>query len=137
MKVDYLPDLMDGGKYEQVVSEKLVRLYDFDHREAIKFRQALQETIVDKQSPLDVTLLPFVDAINCKLIFAISDEDKGVETEDGFLLICGLTIKAYKNMIYLLEPFCEVNDRGGYQWLYEPYDVESDIDLLLSPGGTW
>ena len=137
MKVEFLHDLTDGGKYEQVVSEKLVCLYDFDYKAAIKFRQALQESIIDKQSQLDVTFLPFVESVNCKLIFVISDEDKGVKTEDEFLLTCGLTIEAYKNIVYLFEPFCEVNDNGSYQWLYEPNDVESDIDLLLSPGGTW
>jgi hypothetical protein len=138
MKVEFLPDLTDGGKYKQVVSEKLLRLYDFDYREALKFRQAVQETIVNKQSQLDLTSLPFIEPINCKLIFAISDDDIGIETEDDLLLICRLTIAAYEKMLYMMEPFCDPNEtEAGYNWLYENYDVDSNIDLLFSPGGTW
>ena len=47
-------------------------------------------------------------------------------------------MEAYKGMVYLLEPFCDVNNDGsGYNWLYENYDVGTNIDLLFSPGGTW
>ena len=135
MKVEFLPDLTDGGKYKQVVSEQLVRLYDFDYKEAIKFGQQLQKRIVDEHLPLDITALAFIEPINCKLIFAISEADEGITTENGFSFICNLTTVAYKHMIYLLEPFCDKNYNGsGYQWLY---DLDTPIDLLFSPGGTW
>jgi len=139
MKVDYLPDLTDGGKYKQVVSEKLVRLYNFDYNGAMMFRQALLETVVGKQELLDLSSLSFVESINCKLIFDISEDDKGIETDDNFLLICRLTAVAYKQMIYMIDPFCDANHQGYgyqvYQWLYDC--VDSDIDLLFSPDGHW
>jgi hypothetical protein len=46
---------------------------------------------------------------------------------------CSLTDAAYKEMVYLMEPFC-VKEATGYQWLYE---IDCPIDFLFSPGGTW
>jgi hypothetical protein len=36
-------------------------------------------------------------------------------------------------MVALLDPFCN-KETKGYQWLY---DIDSDIDFLFSPAGTW
>ena len=36
-------------------------------------------------------------------------------------------------MIMLLEPFSQ-NDNLGYQWLY---DLDTKIEFLFSPKGTW
>ncbi|MEP6613864.1 MAG: hypothetical protein ABJA76_18305 [Mucilaginibacter sp.] len=43
MKVEYLDDLTDGDKFTQVVSEKLIQLYDFDFMEARAFGELLQQ----------------------------------------------------------------------------------------------
>jgi hypothetical protein len=138
MKLEFLPDLTDGGKYKQVVAEKIVRLYDFDHKEATFFREVLQETVIRNKQKLDLASLPFVEAINCNLVFDPSDRDVGIETENGSNFICELTMEAYKSMVYLLEPFCDANNHGsGYNWLYKNYDIGTNIHLLFSPGGTW
>jgi hypothetical protein len=58
--------------------------------------------------------------------------DKGITTSDDKNFVCDLTIKKYKEVVFLMEPFDKETD--GYQWLY---DLDTPIDFLFSPGGTW
>lgn len=139
MKIEFLDDLTDGGKYPDADPEQLIRLYSFDLTEAIKFRDRLQTRIIDEQSVLNLSLESFIEAINCNLIFRISEIDIGVSAIENENFYCDLSLVAYKKMMDLLEPFCdpknnEIYKWSSYQWLY---DLDNPIDLLLSPGGSW
>lgn len=133
MKLEFLDDISDGGKFTGVVTDQLVRLFDFDKNQADMFRQEIQHTIIEKGQSLDLTKLGFIETINCNLTLRLSDNSLGISTHDKTNFTCDLTIKEYKDMINLLEPFC-VEDSNGYQWLY---DIDTPIEFLFSPGGTW
>jgi hypothetical protein len=126
MKLDYIDKINEYGDH-------IVRLYDFDKAEAIKFRNTLQHTIIINQQHLDLTVIDFIEARNCTLTLRISEEDEGIITSNKKQFYCNLTTKGFEQMILLLEPFCN-RETKGYQWLY---DIDSSTDFLFSPGGTW
>lgn len=125
MQLDYIDEVNEYG-------DDVVRLYDFDMAQAIKFRKAIQDMITVKKQ-LDLSTIDFIAARNCNLILRISDTDEGIVTTDKQHFFCDLTLSAYEHMLTLLEPFCK-KETKGYQYLY---DVDSPTDLLFSPAGTW
>lgn len=133
MKVEYLDDISDGGRYTEIDINQLVRIYGFDESEAKAFQDAIQQTIVNDKKSLDLGHLNFVEAVNCHLILRISESNIGLTTINKKDFYCDLTIHEYANMILLIEPFCS-KDTNGYQWLY---DLLNDIDFLFSPDGSW
>ncbi len=133
MKLEYLDDIADDEKFAEVLTEQVVRLYDFEKTQATELKQAIEQTIITQKSPLDLSTLHFIECVNCNLIFSISDTDEGIKTLDGKVFFCELTLNGYQQIITLLEPFCN-NNRKSYQWLY---DIDNPIEFLLSPGGGW
>jgi hypothetical protein len=126
MTFDYIGNINTYG-------DNLVRLYDFDMSQAIKFRKVILETIISEKKELDLATIDFMEGRNCNLTFRISDEDEGIITSDNINFFCDLTISGYEQMVILLKPFC-VKETIGHQYLY---DVDSSTDLLFSPKGTW
>lgn len=122
MKLEFLDSINEYGDH-------IVKLYDFNKEEAAKFRQAIQETILNSNRPLDLISLDFIQPVNCKLILHISDTDEGVFSIDNKTFFCDLTIEGYKEMLRLIEPYCNKNTRS-FQMLY---DLDTEIDLLFSP----
>jgi hypothetical protein len=122
MKLDFLDEVNEYG-------DQLVRLYEFDKTEAIKFRDAVQENLIEKETSLDLTTLDFIEPVNCRLILHLAEEDEGILTLDNKLFFCDLTKKGYQNMIRLIEPFC-IKDMRRSQMLYE---LDNPIDLLFAP----
>lgn len=122
MKLEFLDTINEYGDH-------IVKLYDFNKEEAAKFRQAIQETIIVANRPLDLNSLDFIQPVNCKLILHISDTDEGVFSIDNKTFFCDLTIEGYKEMLRLIEPYCNKNTRS-FQMLY---DLDTEIDLLFSP----
>ena len=110
--------------------EHAVRLSDFNSNQARMFRDALQRNIIQNNVPLEVHTLEFVEAVNCQFTLRIAKEDIGIEDVDGKHLYCDLTIAGYKNMLRLLEPFCNKESKG-YEWLY---DIDTPIGFLFSAG---
>ena len=124
MKLEFLDEVNEYG-------DQVIRLYNFDKAEAIKFRDAVQNTIVDNNSSLDLLTLDFIEHINCKLILHISETDEGILTMDNQTFFCDLTIEGYKTMIQLIEPFC-IKESKHFVMLY---DVDTQVDFLFSPYG--
>lgn len=122
MKLEFLDTINEYGDH-------IVKLYDFDKEEAAKFRQAILETVINANKPLDLNSLDFIQPVNCKLIFHISDTDEGVFSIDNQTFFCDLTIEGYTEMLRLIEPYCNKNTRS-FQMLY---DLDTEIDLLFSP----
>jgi len=126
MQLDYIDEINEYG-------DNIVRLYDFDSTQAGKFRQLIQQNLIVNKGPLDLSTIDFIEARNCKLTLRISDEDEGITSSDNKEFFCDLTIAGYEQMISIIEQFCN-KETKGYQFLY---DVDSQIDFLFSPAGTW
>ena len=124
MKLEFLDDVNEYG-------DQVIRLYNFDKSEAIKFRDAVQQTVVDSSLPLNLNTLGFIEHINCKLILHLSETDEGILTMDNKTFFCDLTLDGYKNMIQLIEPFC-LKKSKSFTMLY---DVDTQVDFLFSPYG--
>tara|TARA_R110002126_G_scaffold99202_3_gene230316 strand:+ start:23199 stop:23576 length:378 start_codon:yes stop_codon:yes gene_type:complete len=125
MKLDYLEDY--NG-----LEENIVRLFDFNKAEAIKFRNILKETVIDKKQKLDVSQVDFIDTENYNLIFGLFKTDEGILTKDNQTFFCVLTIESFRKMIRLLEPFCK-KETKSYQYLY---DLDTPTDLLFAPNAS-
>jgi hypothetical protein len=133
MKLEYLDNISSLGEYAGVVTNQLIRLFDFDKTEAEKFKQAIRKTIMEENQSLELSDLDFIQSVNCSLTLRISKDDKGITTEDQHTFICDLTKKGYQKIISFVEPFCN-KDNDGYQWLY---DINTPIEFLFSPSGEW
>ncbi|MES2592323.1 MAG: hypothetical protein V4608_10590 [Bacteroidota bacterium] len=127
MKFKFLESINEYG-------EHIVKLYNFDKEEATKFKQAIQQTIIDGNKSLDLDTLDYIEPVNCKLILRLSETDEGIisiNDENFDLLYCNLTMNAYKKMLNLIEPYCSKNSRS-FQMLY---DLDTEIDFLFTPVG--
>ena len=126
MELDYIENV--NG-----LEENVVRLYNFDKAEAIKFRDLIKDVIIDKKKRLDLSEVDFIVPRNCNLLFGLFNSDEGILTKDNETFFCILTMESFVNMVKLLEPFCQKESRG-YQYLY---DVDTPTDLLFSPTASW
>jgi hypothetical protein len=133
MKIEFLEDISDGGRFPNADPNQLVRLYDFDNLQANMLKQTIQKVILESNKEIDLTTLDFIQAVNCNLTLQISDIDKGITTSDNKNFVCNLTVGKYEEMVFLMKPFCK-KEANGYQWLY---DLDTAIDFLFSPGGSW
>jgi hypothetical protein len=133
MKIEFLDDISDGRRFPDADPTQLIRLYDFDTLQADRLVQAIQKAIIESNKAINLATLNFIHPINCDLTLQISDTDKGIATSNNKTFICNLTIEKYREMIFLIKPFCD-KKTNGYQWLY---DLDTTIDFLFSPGGSW
>ena len=67
MKIEFLDDISDGGRFPHADPNQLIRLYDFDNLEANRLRQTIQKVILESNKEIDLTTLDFIRAINCSL----------------------------------------------------------------------
>ncbi len=115
------------------LDENVVRFYNFDKAEAIKFRDLINDVIINKKQKLDVSEVDFIEPRNCNLIFRLFKSDEGILTKDNETFFCILTLKGFINMVNLIEPFCKKESRS-FQYLY---DIDTPTDLLFSPTASW
>lgn len=125
MKLDYVHNFND-------LEENLVRLYNFNIAEAIRFRNLLIEIVVLKKQKLDLSQIDFIEPVNCNLILGLFKSDEGILTKDNRTFFCVLTLKGFENMIRLIEPFCKKESRG-HQYLY---DIDNPTELLFCPSAS-
>jgi hypothetical protein len=133
MKLEFLHDIEEREEFIDEASEQLIRLYDFDAAEATSFCEAIQTTIITNKQTLDLALLSFIVPVNCLLTLEITDTDEGISYKGKETFVCQLTLESYKQILKQCQPFCEGKSRG-FQWLYE---LDTPIDFLFSPRGTW
>jgi hypothetical protein len=81
MKLEFLDGISDRGKYPQVISERLVRLYDFNPNQTLLLKDAIQKNIIDIRKEINLSSLWFIDGVDCGLAFQISDEEIGLAPE--------------------------------------------------------
>ena len=125
MELDFIDNINEFG-------ENVVRLYNFDKYQAIKFRDLIKETIVKRKQKLVLSQVDFIEIRNCNLILGLFKTDEGILSVDHKTFYCALTLEGYNNLLNLIEPFCE-KDTKGYQYLY---DIDNPTDFLFAPAGT-
>jgi len=136
MKLEFLDDITDNGKHPYADPDKLIRIFSFDQSEAEELINVIQYWILNKDEPIDISALSFVQPINCSLLFEVSPNDIGIDLVSDFRFVCRLSIDGYKRMIGYMSAFIDQkSEMNGYNWLYDP-SLEK-VDLLFSPGGTW
>ena len=125
MKLDYIGHF---NEYE----ENILRLYKFDKLQAIKFRDLIQDVIINKKQKLDLSTVDFIEESDYNLILGLFKTDEGVLSRDNKNFICALTLEGFKNMLKLIEPFCNKESKS-FQYLY---DIDNPTDFIFSPSGT-
>jgi hypothetical protein len=125
MTLDYIHDINEYG-------DSIVRLFNFGRQEAILFRDAIHQIVIIDKEELDLSTLNFIQLNDCNLTLVIGNEDEGIFSNRKNNFICSLTLEAYKQMLNLIEPFCN-KELNGFQYLY---DIDTPIDFLFSPSGT-
>jgi len=126
MHLDFIENI---NAYE----ESVVRLYDFDQAQSNLFKDLIQYGIIEKGMKINLGTIDFIEARNCNLILGLGPSDEGIISADNKTFFCILTLESYETMIELLKPFCE-KETKAHQYLY---DVDTPIDLLFAPAGTW
>jgi hypothetical protein len=132
MKIEFLDNISNGGRFNDVVSDKLIRLFDFDSVEAKKFQKTIK-ILIENEERIVLDSLAFMKPINCSLTLSVDNKNLGIIKSGEKEFECKLTRDAYREMISLIQPFVD-HESSGYQWLY---DNMADIDFLFSPGGSW
>lgn len=125
MELDYIENINGHD-------ENIVRLYNFNKEEAIKFSTLIKETIIEKRQKLDLSEVDFIERRNCNLIFGLFKSDEGILTKDNETFFCILTLDGFVKMLELIAPFCKKESRS-YQYLY---DIDNPTDLLFCPSAT-
>ena len=126
MQLDFIDNINEFG-------ESVVRLYDFNQSESIKFRDLIEKGIIGQGLKVNLNTLDFIEARNCQLIMGVGTSDEGIISADNKTFFCILRLESYKTMVELLQPFCE-KETKAHQYLYE---VDTPIDFLFAPAGTW
>lgn len=131
MKLEHLDDISNGGKFKQIVSENLIRLYDFDESQTEALVQLISQTLLTDKQPLDLSTVSFIESVNCILILRLSSVDKGIlRADQPHTFTCDLTEQSHMDTIEMMKAVS-----SGYNWLCRT--SEENIDFLYSPGGTW
>ncbi|MCX6185406.1 MAG: hypothetical protein NTU43_00220 [Bacteroidetes bacterium] len=125
MKLDFIKNINEYG-------DRIVRLYDFDMKEAQEFSTSITNHIIRDKSDFRLTSANYIQTQNCQLSLCLSEEDEGITHLNQQEFICKLTLASYRKMLLLIEPFCK-KEMKSYQWLYE--DIDNPIDFLFSPSG--
>jgi hypothetical protein len=130
MKLEFL-DLTEDGKHPDTFPRKLVRLYSYTDAERINLKDAIRKNILNKNEPLFLNGLPYIEALNCEVTLILADVDDGLVIISPSKLVCRLTAPEYEDMIQRIEL-----TTNGFNWLYgEGYE---EIAFLISPGlGGW
>ena len=125
MKLGYIEDI---NQYQ----ENILKLYNFDKSQAIMFRDLIQEVIIKRKEKLDLSEIDFIDTDSYNLVLGLFKTDEGIMSNDNKNFVCALTLTGFKNMLKLIEPFCN-KEAKSYQYLY---DIDNPTDFLFTPSGT-
>lgn len=123
MKLEFLKNV-------SAYDEHVMRLSDFNSSQALMFFGIINRLVRHSDTPVDLNTLGFIRSVNCNLVLRTAEDDIGISTEDNINFCCDLTVKSYKAIESLVEPFCKKESKG-YQWLY---DIDTPIAFLFSAG---
>ena len=100
MKIEFLDDISDGGRFPDIDPNQLVRLFDFDSSQAKELKQSIQGKIIERNNEIELATLDFVESINCNLTLKIGDTDKSILKLDTNRFVYILTVEKYEEMIF-------------------------------------
>ena len=111
MKLGYIENI---NQYQ----ENILKLYNFDKSQAIMFRNLIQEVIIKRKEKLDLSEIDFIDTDSYNLVLGLFKTDEGIMSNDNKNFVCALTLTGFKNMLKLIEPFCN-KEAKSYQYLFQ------------------
>jgi hypothetical protein len=130
MKIDFLKEYDLANP-----KDSIFRIYDFNSEEVKRLVGLFKELAEGNVSEIDLGNCTFIGSIGgVNLVLRLGSDDRGVFQMSELEFVCSLSKKGWENAIDLAQPFSEYDDRNGYQWLY---DIDTEIDLLLSSNGKW
>jgi hypothetical protein len=130
MKIDFIE------KYNpNYPNDSIFRIYEFDSAEATSLQNIFAELNEGKIKEFELEKLPFVHSVDgSSLILRCTTQDEGIAQSSSKRFVCKLTKNGWGKAKDLIQPFCKPNIHNGFQWLY---DINTNIDLLLSINGNW
>ena len=126
MELDYIDQVNSFG-------ESFVRLYGFDKAESLLLSQTIVDWLNSADPRLNLGNLEFVTPRNCNLVLCKAEDNDGILSQDDSTFYCLLNADGYKDLLHALAPFT-TKETKGFAYLY---DIDTPIDLLYSPAGTW
>jgi hypothetical protein len=125
MKIDYV-EHSDPAHPE----DSILRIYDFDATEATELKDLFRKLADGRIKEIELTSLPFIYPIEgIKLILRSGQQDDGISQISQNAFLCVLSPSGWIGAMNLTHP-----NMIGFNWLY---DLETDIDFLLSKNGGW
>jgi len=77
---------------------------------------------------------PWIEPVDgCELELCLGELDRGIIEVQPLRFNLVLSDEGWADIAGLLEPFCQVDNSKGFQWL----NRNGAISLLLSSSGTW
>lgn len=126
MELDYIDQVNSFG-------ESFVRLYGFNKAESLLLSQTIVDWLNSAEPKLNLGSLEFITPRNCNLVLCKAPENDGILSQDDSTFYCLLNADGYKDLLQALAPFT-TKETKGFAYLY---DIDTPIDLLYSPAGTW
>jgi hypothetical protein len=111
----------------------LVRLYDYRPGEVEQLRQACRDLADGRIREFVLHDQPWIEpVVGCQFIWQINEKDIGVKLPArGNPLVLLFSVEAWLEVEGKLLPFTK--DSKGFNWLTN----EGDVNVLISPNGTW
>ena len=130
MKIDFLKEYDSTNP-----KDSIFRIYDFNSEEVNKLLVIFSELVEGKVQESDLKDYSFIRSVGgINLVLKLGSNDIGVFQISELDFVCTLSKAGWENAIDLALPFSESEGINGYQWLY---DLNTDIELLLSSNGKW
>jgi len=87
MELDYIENINEYG-------DNVVRLYNFDKSQAIKFRELIKDIIVNRKQKLNLSQVGFIENRNCNLILGLFKTNEGILSSANKTFYCALTLES-------------------------------------------
>ena len=112
----------------------IVRLWNYSKSDLERFSQSINAVIKDS-CDLWISETTYITRSEIKLQLKVGNTDLGIIpiTEDEQIYHCILKVESFIAIHDMITNIVR-SDLNGFQWLY---DINTNIDLLLSKTGTW
>lgn len=135
MKLEYLENISNDGKFKDVTSNNLVRLFDFSLTDLKKFRDLIGALCSSQKEVVDLHHEDFIIPLNCSLKLKVDLSNTGITRIGKDPFECRMNHSTYVHMQAQLENMI-ATEYEGFIWLDDLVE-EGNIDFLLSHGGGW
>lgn len=114
--------------------DKIIRIMSYSKSDLKYFAQSI-DNLIKNNNNLNISDSKFVSKSDINLTFVLGKENIGTTNDenDRNKYICTLKPELYTSIIKIINNII-ANNLRGYSWLY---DINIDIDILLSENGKW